>query len=100
MKALLIAAACAALSAVPAMAATHHGLPAERVQIIPLTSTEVMLDFPSSDSYAGFETAWAHDQVTGDPALISALKARGMTPDQVIDFGRYPDGHVDIYVPG
>jgi hypothetical protein len=82
------------------MAATVHRAPAERVQIIPLNATEQMVDFPSSDSYAGFETAWAQGQVMSDPALVSALRAQGLTPGQVLDFGRYPDGHVDIYVPG
>ena len=100
MKALLIAAAaCAALSTVPAMAATTHR-PLERVQVIPLDPTEAQVALPSDGQSAMFQTNWARDQVNQDPALISALEAQGMSLDRVIDLGRYSDGQVDIYVSG
>ncbi len=100
MKALLIAAAaCAALSTAPAMAATTHYRPAERVQIIPLTPNEAMGDL-GDPSYAASETGWAQTEVTQDPALLSALQAQGISPDRVLDVGMYGGGKVDIYVSG
>lgn len=99
MKALLVvAAACAALTAVPAMAATQHPH-TERVQVIPLNASVAQADL-GDPSNAAAETAWARSQVMNDPALLSALAARGMSPDRVIDLGRYSDGQTDIYVSG
>lgn len=102
MKALLIAAAaCAALSISPAMAAPNQFRPApERVQIVPLDSTVAAGALPGDAIAAQEETVWAKNRVAQDPMLSSVLRADGLSLDRVIDVATFPNHHIDIYVSG